>query len=375
MANYSRDKDTWRCNYVKTRPDGTTFVTAKRGFARKSEAIAWFKEYERKCEAGIDVDKEKTTLTKWLDIWYDTYCCKLASNTRASYKNNCDHIKKALGGYKLCDLKQPAVQAFYNAFTLPRKEGKTLSIAMLAHVHTTFNQAMKKAFELGYINRNPCTGTRRGRIEQAKRLYCTASQLKELLRLSKDSEFNLPIMLCAMLGLRRGEALGTKEDAIVDNTVEIRAQLTGDNLSGGVVYKEKPKTSSSIRTLVIPTMVLNEIKTARKAAKVDRLLCGDVYKNDGFICTQHGGGHISPNVFSRAVKKLMAAAGIDARIHLHDLRHSYATLLRQDGVPIEAISELLGHSDVKTTYKFYIGRDENVISNAANIISDIISRN
>ena len=91
----------------------------------------------------------------------------------------------------------------------------------------------------------------------------------------------------------------------------------------------------------------NELYACLIRLKEHRLVSGGAYQDEGFVCASPGGGVLSPSRTSQEAKALLTAAGIDRSIHLHDLRHSYATLLKQAGVSIETISALLGHSDIK----------------------------
>jgi integrase len=81
---------------------------------------------------------------------------------------------------------------------------------------------------------------------------------------------------------------------------------------------------------------------------------------------------MSPSETTHEAKRIMSAAGIDPRIHLHDLRHSFATLLRQAGVSIEDISAALGHSEVRTTHNFYVASDRKAAGNTTCIISGLV---
>ena len=376
-ASYSKDNFGWRIIYDKQRDDGSAFRTQKRGFRRKKDAEVWFEEYKKKLTQGIDVDGEQMTLSNWLDRWYDVFVEKKSDNTKASYKNNIKHIKKAIGKYTLRELKKDIVQKFYNDFTAPDEKGKCMSTSMLQRVHTTLNQAVKAAIDQGYMLRNPCTGTDRGEPVVQSRLYCTSEQLIRFLELAKKTEYYLPLLMCSLMGLRRGEALGLKwgdiDWAPKDGPrVEIRGQITRDNLNKGNVYKEKLKSSKSRRPMKIPPEVLHEIKIYKRRQSEEKISLGQAYDDAGFVCTLYGGGHMSPNELSRVSKVIFKNARIDPRIHLHDLRHSYATLLRQSGVKIETISELLGHSDIKTTYDFYIGTDTQAADDAADRIGTVI---
>ena len=363
----------WRCNYEKRRPDGTTYYTVKRGFDYKRDAVSWYKSYEKKVDQGIDIDGENKLLSVWLDEWLDIYCIKKAGNTYASYLNNINHIKRALGGFKLCEINQVKVQKFYNDFTtLPNGKGGTMSITMLQRVHTTFNQAMKKAETLGYVRRNPCTGTERGQADEKDKIYCTTEQISSFITLAEQSAYYIPLLICAILGVRRGESLGITWSRISNGKVQIRSQLTQNNKDGGVEFKEKLKTKRSTRELDIPPALDSILKRHRKRQLAQKLSMGENYYDTDFVCTRHGGGPMSPSEMTHEAKRIMTAAGFDPRIHLHNLRGSFATILRKSGVPIEDISLALGHSETRTTERFYFGDDKDAAANTTCIIENLI---
>jgi integrase len=380
MANHVRTpifvqdpNGTWRCNYYKQRKDGTWFPTCKRGFPLLRDAKAWHKEYEKKISTGIDVDGEQKTLSTWLDEWLEAYIQNKADNTYASYQNNIRHIKKAMGGYRLCEINQVKVQKFYNDFLkLPNGRGGTMSATMLQRVHTTFNQAMQKAYELGYINRNPCAGTDRGQPEAKEKVYCTKEQIAKFVSLAEKSDYYIPLLICAILGVRRGEALGLLWTRVEKGTVKIWAQLTQNNKTGGVEYKEKLKTSRSRRELDMPPALYKILQKHRRDQLADKLKYGEHYINSDYVCTREGGGPLSPSEMTHEAKRIMKEAGFDERLHLHNLRSSFATILRKAGVPVEDISLALGHSETRTTERFYFADDKKSAASTTCIISSLV---
>jgi integrase len=367
------DNGTWRCNYDKQRSDGSWFPTCKRGFDLLRDAKTWHKEYEKKINAGIDVDGERKQLSSWLDEWLETYIPNKEDNTYASYENNVRHIKNALGGFRLCEINQVKVQKFYNDFQkLSNGRGGMMSITMLHRVHTTFNQALEKAFELGFVKRNPCVGTDRGQPEAKEKIYCTKEQISLFVALAEKSDYYISLLICAILGVRRGESLGLLWPRVEKDTVKIWAQLTQNNKTGGIEYKEKLKTSRSRRELDMPPALYKLLQKHRLDQKVDKLSCGEKYIDSEYVCTRQGGGSMSPSEMTHEAKRIMAAAGFDKRLHLHNLRGSFATILRKAGVPIEDISLALGHSETRTTERFYFADDKKSAANTTCIISDLL---
>ena len=69
-------------------------------------------------------------------------------------------------------------------------------------------------------------------------------------------------------------------------------------------------------------------------------------------------GHVPhPETFTRHLHKLYKQCGLSENYHLHTLRHSCASLLLKEGVPMKQIQEWLGHSDISTTANIYAHLD------------------
>lgn len=265
MASFIQEKNkTWTCEYLKTKPNGTESRTNKRGFKTKKEALQWHTNYEQQVSMGVNLDASAMTIATWMDQWLQTYCVGRAANTIASHRNNTRHIKEWIGGYTLKSIRPEHIQSFYNSFVQStHKKGKTYSAAMLERVHCTLNAAMRRAVANRYIVFNPCDLLDRPQKEPPEKLYCPSDQLSTLLQLSKETDFYIPILLCCMLGLRRGEALGLKWDDIEGDIVHIRMQVTQDNYAGGYVYKSL-KTKRAMRDLTLPDILRKELKNQYK---------------------------------------------------------------------------------------------------------------
>ena len=90
----------------------------------------------------------------------------------------------------------------------------------------------------------------------------------------------------------------------------------------------------------------------------NRRLCGRCYDRRylDYICVDEMGKRLSPNYLSAAFPRLLEVNGL-RHIRFHDLRHSCASLLLANGVPMKQIQEWLGHSDFSTTANIYAHLD------------------
>lgn len=117
--------------------------------------------------------------------------------------------------------------------------------------------------------------------------------------------------------------------------------------TGGLILKE-PKGKSK-RTVPLPPELAAQLRTHREVQDFERMMLpGGVYAGHGLVFAREDGSAIDPSDDWSEWKALLAAAGVpDARVH--DARHTAATLLLAQGVRLEVVQELLGHSSITTT--------------------------
>ena len=178
----------------------------------------------------------------------------------------------------------------------------------------------------------------------------------------RGSKLELPILFGAFYGLRRSEAIGLKWDAIDfdQNTITIRHTVTSCDLDGKRIFvaADTTKTKSSLRTLPLVSFMRERLLTLKEEQQENRRLCGRSYIKDylEYVCVNEIGDIIKPRYVTESFPKLLKANGL-RHIRFHDLRHSCASLLLANGVPIKQIQERLGHSDFSTTANIYAHLD------------------
>ena len=144
--------------------------------------------------------------------------------------------------------------------------------------------------------------------------------------------------------------LGLKWDAIdfEENTLEIKHIVTQASIDGKkvLVQADRAKTKSSLRTLPLVPPIRDRLLMLKGQQETYRRLCGKSYNRDylGYLCVDEIGNIIRPNYVSEQFPKLLEKNGLRP-IRFHDLRHSCASLLLANGVPMKQIQEWLGHSD------------------------------
>jgi integrase len=174
----------------------------------------------------------------------------------------------------------------------------------------------------------------------------------------------IPILLGAFYGLRRSEVVGLKWSAIdfENNSLVIKHTVTAFNLDGKHIIqaKDSTKNKSSMRNLPLVPAFKEKLLAMKEKQEFNRKLCGRSYSKDylDYICVNELGVRLRPGHITTAFPKLLEDHGL-RRIRFHDLRHSCASLLLANNVPMKQIQDWLGHSDFSTTANIYAHLDYN----------------
>lgn len=234
------------------------------------------------------------------------------------------------------------------------------------------NTALKEAVIAEIIPSNPM-----GRIESVKKEvyipeFYTDDELIELIEVIKTQKLELPLTLGIIYGLRREEILGLTWNAIdfKNKSITIRKTVGRGKYDGVTQFliKDIPKNKSSYRTLPMFDFIADLLKKYKEKYKLNEKIFGNTYITDykDFICLMDNGELVKPDYVDRTFSRILKENGF-RHIRLHDLRHSCATLLLRNGVPLSEIQKWLGHSNIITTQR-YSHLDQNDKSIPANMI-------
>lgn len=341
--------------------DGTTKYSKRGGFATPQEAEKSFRKYEKEYQkayrtyyAARSADMK---LDDYLVYWMEEiYSARIEGTTlRVAY-------------YVLYDLLLPNMN---HGMKLRYVNTEYLD-ELLAIVSKTcgsagnksrelLNIALKDAVAHGYIHRNPVPDTKPYKRGKPKIVVLSKEKMRFFLEKAADNNWYLEILLGLFLGLRKGEILGLKYgDFDVENrTVRITRQIAaspksveGQKVKGYLALEKPPKTANSNRTLWVPEVVMEEVIARKKLNDLKKEQMGDNFiDNDYISCTENGLPH-AVSSFNTALTRLCSRNGLP-HLTVHSLRHMYATILAEQGIPLMKISTLLGHSSVHTTFEYY----------------------
>lgn len=180
----------------------------------------------------------------------------------------------------------------------------------------------------------------------------TAEEARAFLAATHGQRLSALFELALRTGLRKGELLGLRwEDLdLAGGTASIRRTLQRTNSQGLTALPTK--TQSSERRIALPTECRRSLEQHRDRQHQEREAAGASWKASGYVFTRTDGNPIEGATLTRHFNALLRRAAL-RRIRFHDLRHSAATLLLEQGVELVVIKELLGHAHIGMTATVY----------------------
>lgn len=328
----------------------------ERGAERKAQKKLFelMKEYE-----GIaSADPMTTLFSKYLFEWIEVRKTKASATTIDEYIRMAKkHIQPYFDekGITLAQLTAGDLEDYY-AVKL-----ETLSNNSILKQHAIIRSTLQWAFKHKWVQGNVADlvenePRNKPELDQP---YNT-KEVAELLKALEGTVLYIPVMLAALFGLRRSEALGLRWSAIdfEAKTLTIKTtvvrQHKGDKLKT-TVREGVTKTKSSTRTLPLCGYTLDQLLHIKHQQEKYRALCGDRYDTRylDFVCVNQMGTLINPDYVSQGFAKALKKHGL-RHIRYHDLRHSCASILSGMGYSMKDIQTWLGHSDYNFTANTYV---------------------
>lgn len=331
----------------------------EKGNKRKAEAeLARLRaEFEPPKEAG-DLSSDML-FADYLLEWLEIAKGRLAVATYSSYAAM---IKKPVGPYfrqrnlTLRELEARHLQMFYSEMLRKVKPNTVI------HYHAIIHSALKYAVKTDMLVQNVADKVDRPKKNSFQPVFLSAEEMQKMFKALRGTKLELPVLVAAFYGFRRGEVLGLKWDAIdfERGTISVIRTVTTITLDGKQteIEQQSAKTKSSLRTLPLIGSFREYFLQVKEAQELNKQVCGNCYNHeyDGFVFVDELGERMRANYLTSAFPKFLEDHGL-RRMRFHDLRHSCASLLLANGVPLKHIQEWLGHSDFTTAANIYAHLD------------------
>jgi len=292
---------------------------------------------------GLQVKPTRMRVSEYLDHWLEHAARpRLRRSTHDSYKSTIKlHLKPNIGGVRLVQLQPSQVQALYSRL---EKDGASPRTRLKAHV--VLRCALQQAVKWGYLVRNPCDVVDRPRVAQKPMRYLDPDQAKRFLEKAREERLYPLYVLGVTTGMRLGELFGLQWKDVDWESGALTVQRSLQELSGGAVEINAPKTAKGRRRVSLTTKALGALREHRKQ------MLADGHRSKWVFYDSRGGALRRSNFTRRSFKPLLQKAKLPD-IRFHDLRHTAATLLLSQGVHPKVVQEMLGHATIVITLDTY----------------------
>ena len=334
----------FRANLGYDAVTGKQIQKYRSGFSTKKEARAEYSKLILAAEEGLAMEKKQPSFKQFIEeIYLPWYKTQVKEST---YKNRLNTIEKHFKFFyrkKVNEIEPIHVQ------TWQLKLAKDYSPNYVRIIQGMLSLAFDRAIILGLAKKNPARMVGNIKSKKVKVDFWTLEEFQKVISLLyKGDYYEHYLFICFWLlfttGLRIGEAAALQWEDIDFESGIISVTKTLYYKSMNEYTFVDPKTSASIRTVVIDKDTIRELKDWMEVQK-------KVLKDCNFVLS-YSGIPTSKHTLPRALEKLAGLAGVH-RIKIHALRHSHVALLISMGVNPLIVKDRLGHEKIQTTLGTY----------------------
>ena len=337
-------------------------------FKRKRDAQDWLREMQEELEMGLDAERGKITVEMYLGQWLEMRRVSLRQSTVDQYEQiTRDHILPRFGETSLKDLRLSGLERFYSDLLRSGVSKRTVRL-----VHAVLHAALEKALKYRYLTHNPAHGAALPRYAHSEMHVLDEDQVTHLLIAARGSRHETLYYLAVQTGMRLGELFGLVWSDVDWATSELSVKRQVKRQSGGGWAFASTKTARGTRKIKLGSEILKRLKSHELQVKLTRELAGSGWKENDLIFPSLVGTPIGQSNLRKDFFRVLDRARLP-RIRFHDLRHTAASLMLNNGVPLIAVSNILGHSRPSTTLDIYAHLYQDVQSDAARIMDTLIT--
>lgn len=383
MASYQKYKtkkgEKWLVQYYAKNPaTGKSELKTKRGFSKKSEAVAFIDSLNETIKSGVNVFKKHLFEDVYND-WIAEEEKKWEESTIRTKKSKFERILPRFSKLTIDEITEEYCQNFIDELE------KELSLTTARDYGIQLNLVFKYAKRKKIIQNNPMefvvyskTKEENGESEDEKYDgHWTREEVNRFLEIAEThTSFRNYVLfrLALYSGLRKGELLALKETDLIDDTKEIYVRHTLYWKKGGIYKLTDPKTKKSKRKVKIDDKTWDLIQKLIISNNKAILAAGMRNKiKDKFIFVREEFKPLRLAHPNEVLTSMCQKFGF-TEIKFHGLRHTHASMLFAAGATMKEVQERLGHSRIETTMNIYTHLTEDVKVETQNKFIEYMSR-
>lgn len=334
------------------------------------EALTILRQIQRELMRGMKDQDSKILLRDYLHEWLNTSRMALRPKTVDDYGRTIQkHIIPHLGDVPMIDLSVTKVETFYCQLI---ESG--VGIRTVRLVHSILHRALERAVFQQLLLKNPTAKAILPRYIHDEMKVLDVIRVKQFLEAANERPYVALYHLAVKTGMRMGELLGLKWKDLQWGNGRLYVQRQLQDLRGyGYVFQE-PKTRSGRRTIQLGKGTLDTLHKHFAQQQQQKVSVGHRWQDCNLIFSSKIGSPLDPSNLRLDFKHVIKRAGVP-RVRFHDLRHTAASLLLNNGIPVIVVSRILRHSSPSITMDIYGHLYNEKQDEVAHLMDELVSPN
>jgi len=359
---HQRSNGTWRVQiYLDGKRTGKTFKT-------KAEAQNWLQEMQYQLRRGFDLEGSQITLGEYLQQWLDAKSVSARETTIYQYRLQVkNHIIPYLGDVPLQDLHLARIERFYTELI-----ASGVGVRTVRYVHGVLHRALEKAMQYDLVIRNPAHGAAQPKYAHKEMTVLDEYQVPQFLIAARGSSYEALYHVAIKTGMRQGEMFGLKWTDLQWQSGTLLVQRQIKRVPGSGWQFAEPKTNAGRRTIRLGEGTLQALRIHRERQERQKKGANGGWKEHGLIFPNSVGTPGDPSNLRKDFLRILQSAMLP-KLRFHDLRHTAASLMLNNGVPPIVVSRILGHAKPSTTMDIYGHLLSNMQGEAARIMDELVT--
>jgi integrase len=319
-----------------------------KSFKTKTECKVWLHENLNQIDLGLTIGVSKVTIDQFLCEWMDIHMANIKPKSGQRYQQIArDYVLPYLGQFQLQALRIEHIEDLYQNLLQ-----RGVSVRNVRYVHSLLHRSLSDAVKRGVVGLNASHGARQPKLVQQEMKILDENQVMQFFIAVQDDRNEALYHMAIKTGMRQGELLGLKWTDLDWNRGKIGVQRQVQRVAGKGMVFMPPKTQAGRRAIPLGEGTLRILREHKAKQQHEREIVGDQWQDYDLIFPSSVGTPQSPSNLLKSFKSVLKQSGLPI-IRFHDLRHTAASLMLNQGVPPFVVSKILGHSKPSTTMDIY----------------------
>lgn len=337
--------------------------------------------FEEACNNGYHSKSVK--FQEFAEEWFSQYAeTKLKAQTVHFYHSRKKKVYEAIGHLRMDKITTRTIQTFIVDLTrekrydskgkeLPPYAPKTVR-CYISFISSVFEYAVK----MQVLSNNPCKNVVLPSQKAKEHEIYSLDEVQQMLELfENESEANYKytifFTLAVFTGLRRGELLGLEWKDIDWENELLSVVRTSSYTKEKGIYTDTPKTKSSVRSMKLPTEVMQKLKEFKNWQNGYKAKLGTKWIECDRLFTKKDGSPMGTRQPYEYFERFCKRTGMRF-VNIHSFRHFNASVLISNGVDVKTVQGCLGHSSAATTLNIYAHSFQEAQTKAMDSVADCI---